>query len=538
MSETYDIILVLPYRFSDHPSFPEGILKRVLEYAGFRVGWIETPLWQDPDSFKILGRPRLFFAIVPGPVDSVVLNYTASRRRRREDLYQSGGSAYFPDSARSASSRIRPDRSVMALSNQIRKAWKGVHIISGGMETTLRTLSHFDFQQERIRRSILLDARLDLAVMGMGEHQIVAIARAMRKGTAPNELCLPGTARIMAQHPPGNQWEDLPCFEAVQKDPSLLLELQRGISRAASRGYGYVQQHAERFVVVFPHSVYSTEDLDRIYDLPYERCHPEGTGRSPALTMNLFSITSHRGCAGACAFCSISRHQGRQVISRSPESVMREVETLSHHPAWKGIVPDVGGATAEMYGMDHPTSSSTSPYLNLLREVRSHHSVRQVFVGSGVRHDLMLRQPDLLEEIMRHHCGKFLRVAPEHTHDDVLSLMGKPRFDSFRNFSRLFHSINRSLKRKIELAAYIVIGHPGEEDAYTRDMAGILEESGVHKVDAQIFTPSPGTLSTAMYVSGQDPGGKSIPVCRDIHSLERRKARLYGQKKIRRKGTS
>jgi len=527
MKKAFDIILVMPYPFTDHPSFPEGILANVLKAEGFRVGVIDSPHWQDPREFTRLGRPQLFFAIVPGPVDSIIMNFTPTGKRRREDLYQMDGNAYFAGLPPGVGARVRPDRSVITLANQIRKAWKDIEIVAGGMETSQRIAAHFDYQQQRIRRSILLDARLDLAVSGMGEIQIVEIARAAASGTPLREMKIPGTA-VNLPDPPGDaEWIELPGHEDILNSPDLLLQSYRERMRAGMQGKGTRQRHGDRWIVKYPDPPYTSRDLDRIYNLEYSRTHLSSISMSPALTMNLFSITSHRGCLGRCAFCAVRGHQGGHVVSRSSESIIREVVEMQRHARWRGIVTDLGGATAEMYGMDEDANPVHPPYLELLRRLRNREDIRKVFVSSGVRFDLMLKYPELLEEIMRHHSGRFLRVAPEHTHDEVLSIMGKPSLSRFREFCRLFSQINRGLKRRVELAAYVVIGHPGESDHHVRGMKATLRNLGVDRVDAQIFTPAPGLLSTAMYVAGSDLRGKTLPVCRESRLLDRRKESVY-----------
>ncbi len=529
MKSTYDVILVLPYPFADHPSFPEALLAAALKQEGFRVGILDVPHWQDEREFLRLGRPELFFAIVPGPVDSLIMNYTPTLKRRREDLYQIHGGAYFPDSPPSAASRIRPDRCVITFANQIRKAWKDVMVIAGGMETSERIYAHYDLLQQRIRRSILLDARLDLAVAGMGELQICAVARGVAAGIPIGEMGIPGTAMIQSRKPPEADFEELPAFDELTDHPAQLLRAYAVQRSAAAAARGTCQRHNDRWVVRLPDAVYSGKDLDSIYNREYRRAHIGNQTMSPALTMNLFSITSHRGCLGRCAFCAVCRIQGGKVVSRSVESVLQEVDQISHHPRWQGVVADVGGATAEMYGMNSFKSPAGTAYLELLRRIRRHPAVRKVFTASGVRHDLMLKNPELLEEIMRFHSGSFLRVAPEHIHDEVLHYMGKPPFQVFRDFCALFADINRGLKRRVDLAAYIIIGHPGEEKRHIRDAGRVLRNLGVSRVDAQIFTPAPGLLSTALFAAGMDERGNPVAVCRDKHELERRKAGIYAR---------
>jgi uncharacterized radical SAM protein YgiQ len=542
-SSTYDVIIVQPYPFADHPSFPEGILKRALAADGFRVGVIEAPYWQDPGAFKALGRPALFFAVVSGPLDSVVLNYTAGRRRRREDLYQFGGGAFFANRPPDIKYKIRPDRTVTVFCGRLREAYRDVPLVIGGVEASLRCFAHYDFQEDKVRRSLLLDSRADILVSGSGEKQVVAIARLLRQGAQAREIDIPGTARIWAQLPAEKDCLELPACEEVQADPARLLQGQLLIDQA-SGGRALAQRHANRWVVLNPAQPYSGADLDFVYGLGYSRRHPQHAGYTPALRMNLFSVTAHRGCAGGCAFCSITQSEGRRVVSRSPESVLREIRALAGHGEWRGVVSDIGGPSAEMYGADCPAANCVrpscllprqcgqfragGPYLDLLRRSRSQPGVKKVLLGSGVRHDLMLGDPALLEEIMREHCGRFLRVAPEHTEDEVLDLMGKPRFAVFEEFVRLFRRLNRGLRRPVELAPYLIVGHPGETAAMVPQMKDKLRALGLDTCDAQIFTPSPGTRATAMYHAALSPPGKPLAVEKDIRALQDRKRLLSG----------
>jgi uncharacterized radical SAM protein YgiQ len=539
----FDVILVLPYPFADHPSFPEGILKRALEAAGFSVGVIETPFWQERQPFMVLGRPALFFAVVSGPLDSLVLNYTAGRRRRREDLYQFAGQAFFAGSPSDIKFKVRPDRTLTVFCNRLRQAYRDVPLVIGGVEAALRCFAHYDFQEDRVRRSVLLDSRADILVNGNGEKQVVAIARLLRQGVPAREIDIPGTARIWARLPLEKNCLELPPCEEVQSDPARLLQSQLRIGQAG-RDRALAQKHANRWVVQNPAELYKGADLDFIYGLDYRRHHPGYPGFSPALRMNLFSVTAHRGCAGGCSFCSIALSEGRRVVSRSPESIFKEIRSLAAHPQWRGVVSDIGGPTAEMYGGDCQVASCRKPscllpescshfqpgkpYRDLLRRCRSLPGVRKIMLGSGVRHDLMLHNPELLEEILGEHCGRFLRVAPEHTEDQVLDLMAKPRFAVFEEFVRLFQRLNRGLRRPVELAPYLIVGHPGETAAMVPLMKKKLLALGLKTCDVQIFTPTPGTLSTAMYHSGLSPAGKPLAVEKDIRALQERKRILTG----------
>ncbi len=537
----FDVILVLPYPAADHPSFPEGILKRALEAAGFAVGVIETPFWQERNSFAALGRPRLCFAVVSGPLDSLVLNYTAGRRRRREDLYQFEGRSFFEDHPPDIKFKIRPDRTLTVFCNRLREAYREVPLIIGGVEATQRCFAHYDFQENKVRRSVLLDSRADILVSGNGEKQIVAIARELRQGVPPTQIDIPGTARVCSRLPIEKNCLELPACEAVQSDPVQLLQSQLRIGQVGGRR-ALAQKHANRWVVLNPAELYASADLDHIYGLGYSRRHLQHPTYSPALRMNLFSVTAHRGCAGGCAFCSITQSEGRRVVSRSTDSIFREIRSLAAHPEWRGVVSDIGGATAEMYGSDCPDASCRrpsclqprvcphfhpgEPYRQLLRRARTLPGVKKILLGSGVRHDLLLQNPDLLAEIMGEYCGGFLRVAPEHTEDEVLALMGKPRFAVFEEFVALFRRLNRGLQRPVKLAPYLIVGHPGETAAMVQAMKKKMRALGLKTCDAQIFTPSPGTLSTAMYHCGLSPAGKAIAVEKDIRALQLRKLLL------------
>jgi len=544
----YDIIFVLPYRFSDHPSFPEGILKRALEADGFSVGFIETPFWQEPESFSLLGEPNLFFAIIPGPVDSVVLNYTSTRKRRIEDLYQEKGRAYFEGYPPSIKYKIRPDRTVVVFANRIRQQFKSVPIVIGGIEATLRRFAHYDFQEEKIKRSILLDTRADIMVTGMGELQLLRLAQEARAGAVLKDLDLPGTARMTKDVDAFPQYGRLPDMAEILAEPGKLMEAELIKEQSIVAGRGVVQPHEGRFIIQHPAQSYTVNDINRIYGYSFSRSHLENPGKkniTPALLMNLFSVTSHRGCGGGCSFCSISAHEGKRILPRSQDSILAEIENFNHHPQWRGIVSDIGGGTAEMYGNDCDnlacrrtscliketceTVADTGPYLNLLRQAREIKGVKQIFLGSGIRYDLMVRNPVLLEEILRFHCGRFLRTAPEHTEDSVLDLMRKPRFEAFEEFMVLFNSINWKLKRKIQMAPYLIVGHPGETMKDVYNMRDRLNELKLETSDVQIFTPTPGTLSTAMYYSGLSPSLKPIPVERNVRELMKRKNILTPQ---------
>ena len=520
-------------------------MRKALEFEGFRVGVIETPFWQKKESFGALGRPRLFFAVISGPVDSVVLNYTSTRRRRKEDLYQLKGRAYFDGYPPSIKYKIRPDRTAIVFTNRIKELFHDVTIVIGGLEATLRCFAHYDFQQDKIRRSILLDSRADILVTGMGEKQLVRIARILESGVPGNEIILQGAARVTNEFPEENRFSELPSFEDILLDRTKLMEAHLIMERASLEGKGSVQRDGNRYVVQYPAETYRPSDLDHIYDQHYTRMHLKGDSYAPALRMNLFSITSHRGCSGGCSFCSIGIHHGKKVISRSMESILKEIRTQTRHPEWEGYISNVGGATAEMYGNDCEAGGCLKPsclypercrlflpgkaYRELLRECRKVPGVKKIFLGSGVRYDILLNNPELLEEILVYHSGRFLRIAPEHTEESVLHLMRKPTFKALESFVRLFQSINKRLKRRIELAPYLIVGHPGEKWVDVIEMEKKLKYLGLKPTSVQIFTPSPGNFSTAMYYAGCDPSLKPIPIEKKMGQLMKRKE-LFSQR--------
>lgn len=537
----FDIVLVLPYKFSDHPSFPEGVLRRVAEAEGCRVGVIEQPRWDSAADFKACGMPRLFFAVVTGPIDSIVLNYTASRKRRMEDLYQPQGNGFFPGSAPSISSRIRPDRTALVYTARIREAYRDAQVLLGGMEASGRRFGHYDFQSGKLRRSILLDSRADLLVHGMGELPLRRIISALRSGARLSELQLPGTAGVFSDPP--SQGVELPSWELLQQDPEQLMHSWLGMHRALRQHLPAWQRCQNRCVVMQPPELLDRAGLDQVYALPFTRRHPDGTAYTPALQMNLFSVTTHRGCGGGCSFCAITEHEGQRIVSRSPESILAEVRAFQRHPSWRGVIGDLGGASADMYGSGcgdpcgrhsclHPAScpdfDGRGAYLRLLRAVRREPGVKQVFVASGLRYDRLLMEPELFDEILRYHSGKFMRVAPEHSDPGVLDLMQKPRWEVFLEFTELHRRLNRGLSRPVPLYPYLITGHPGETDHAVTMLAGELKRLQLRNQDVQLFTPVPGTLSTAIWYSGIGPDLKPVPVERDPVRLQRRKELLTG----------
>ncbi len=503
----FDVILVSGEPYADHPLSPAGMIARVLDAEGYRVGVIACPDWKGTADFMKLGRPRLYFGVTSGSIDSMLVNTTPLKRERARDP-----NAPFL-------SRM-PDRAVIVYANRIRELHKGARIVLGGIEASLRRFAHYDYWGDDVRRSILLDTRADILVYGPGEFQAVEIARRLAEGKDLDGIR--GTAVIRAEAPSGA--DVVPSFEAVKGDKNLFCEAQRRMSNRRTIAQG----HGNRFVVQYPAPDYRPEDLDRVYGLPFTRRIPEGF---PELGMARFSVQTHRGCVGRCSFCALSLHQGDRIVSRSEASILDEIRRMTQHPEWRGIVDDLGGPSANMYGMDRVTAEAGLPkfvaaahrrLIGLMREARAIPGVRKVFVRSGIRYDLALESPEYIRELVRHHVSGLLKIAPEHVSDNVLRLMnksgGRSRLDEFR---RAFaEAVAESpLKGARYLKYYFLVAHPGTTEKEARELADYvrgLERGGEKAIEGvQIFTPTPMTRSTCMYYTGLDPiTGESVYVPR------------------------
>ncbi len=534
----YDVIFILPYRFSDHPIFPEGILKRSLENSDFSVGIIETPFHLNPSSFKILGRPKLFFAIIPGPVDSTVLNYTSTRKRRKEDMYQEDGNGFFKDTPPSIKYRIRPDRTVIVFSSKIKEIYKNVPIVIGGIEATLRRFAHYNFLDNSIRRSILLDSRANILVKGNGEKQIVKIAQLLSSGLRIEEIRISGIVKIEKEL----NFDDflmLPSYEEIKKNRELFLKATLITEKNDFSGKIIVQPHSEKFVVQYGNEIYTVSDIEKVYSFSYTRLHLKKKEKlTPALKFNLFSVQTHRGCGGGCLFCSINFHEGKKIVSRSIESIIKEIYSLKKHPLWEGIIHDLSSPSPEMYGKDCKVHNCKRPscvykkkcspfkknenFLKLLKEIAKLKGVK-TYIGSGFRFDLLIEEPEILERLLLYHTKRFLRVAPEHTEGKITHLMRKPDFSKFKEFMNVFKDINSKLKNKKSIIPYIMVGFPGETFKDSIIMKKKLKSLGIKRVDVQIFTPTPGTIATAMYYAELNENFEKIPVEKKIRNLVERK---------------
>ena len=519
-----DVVFVTGDAYVDHPSFAMAILGRVLEAAGYKVGIVSQPDWRSCEPWREFGKPRLFFAISAGNMDSMINHYTANRKVRNADAYSPGGKI-----------GVRPDRATLAYCQRSREAFSGVPVIAGGVEASLRRLAHYDYWSDKVRRSILLDSKADLVVYGMGEEAVVAIARRLDAGQTVKDLRdMRGVAYALgARETAPDDALEIPSYEEVVADKLAFAEATRRIHDETNpyNARTITQRHDRQVVVQTPPPLpISDRSMDHIYDLPYTRLpHPSYTEPIPAYEMIKDSVTIMRGCFGGCTFCSITTHQGRIIQSRSHESVLGEVRKMTRDPGFKGIVSDIGGPTANMYRMEctrpeveavcrrqscvHPTickllGTDHQPLVQLMKEARETPGVRKVLVASGIRMDLARRSPEYMKELARHHVGGHLKVAPEHTDAGVLGLMRKPSGDDFEKFADEFRRESDKAGKSQYLVPYFIASHPGSDLAAMIDLALFLKRNGYRPDQVQDFIPAPFDVATAMYYTGIDPFSK------------------------------
>jgi uncharacterized radical SAM protein YgiQ len=550
--DTVDVVFVTGDAYVDHPSFAMAILHRVLEHAGFRVAVLSQPDWHSCEPWRQFGRPRLFFAVSAGNMDSMINHYTANKKVRNDDAYSPGGRI-----------GLRPDRATLVYCQRAREAFPGVPVIAGGVEASLRRLAHYDYWSDSVRRSILLDAKADLIAYGMGEQTIVEIARRLAAGQTVKDLRdMRGVTYVLGAkesetlkaprlQPGGFEAVLLPPFEEVRDDKLAFAEATRVIHTNTNpfNAAALVQFHDRQAVVQNPPALpLSREEMDAVYDLPFtRRPHPSYTEPIPAHEMIKDSVTIMRGCFGGCTFCSITAHQGRIIQSRSQESVLREVRKLAADPEFKGVISDVGGPTANMYRMRctrpevearckrlscvHPTvckllGTDHGPLVQLLREVRTQPGVRKVFVSSGIRMDLAQLSPEYVRELAEHHTGGRLKVAPEHTSPKVLELMKKPSIDNFGGFAKQFRQASAAAgKPRQQLVPYFIASHPGSNLAEMIDLALYLKRNGYRPDQVQDFIPAPFDIATCLWHTGVDPFTKKpVTVARGMRDRKMQRA--------------
>jgi uncharacterized radical SAM protein YgiQ len=518
----FDIILITGDAYIDHPSFGTALIGRVLWDAGFTVGIIAQPSGKTVDDFKALGKPLLFFGISSGNVDSMVNNYTPNLKRRSKDVYSPGGILK------------RPDRATIVYTNRVHELFPDVPIVVGGIEASLRRFAHYDYWQDRVRQSILADAPADLLVFGMGEHQVVSIARRISDGEPIGTIRdVSGTAYTMELA----QWRqqrpediaELPGFSEVVQDKSAYARAFALHYREQDpvRGKTIAQPHPKTVVIQNPPALPLTqEELDHVYDLPFSRlAHPLYRQPVPALESVQFSVTSHRGCFGGCSFCALTHHQGRIVQSRSIISIIREVIRMTKMPAFRGIVQDVGGPTANMYGLScdqwetcgacadkrcspacKSLCTSHEDQCRLLGKIREISGVKHVFIGSGIRYDLVLFDDSgYLDIICNHHISGHLKVAPEHVSPRVTTIMNKPGQEVFDRFCARFSALPQNKKKRQYLLPYFMSGHPGCTIADMIDLAVYIRDNHLYTEQVQDFTPTPMSVSSCMYYTGFNP---------------------------------
>lgn len=516
-----DFVYVTGDAYVDHPSFGLAIISRVLEKAGYRVAMLPQPDWHSCADFQRFGRPRIGFLVTAGVIDSMVNHYTAARRPRSEDAYSPGGRA-----------GMRPDRATIVYANRIREAYPGCPIAVGGVEASLRRFAHYDYWDDRVRNSMLVDSGADVLLFGMGERSILAVAKWMEARRPFSEMRVPGTC-VMVSEPPAGAVE-IDSWEEVSRDREKYARAfkQQYDQQDPVRGKPVCQKHGKKYLLQNPPDLpLSREELDQVYALPYERrWHPmyDKLGGVPALSEVKFSITSVRGCFGACNFCALTFHQGRIVSSRSKQSILEEARLFTKQPDFKGYIHDVGGPTGNFRRpacakqlksgacqnrqclFPEPCKNLVADhreYVDILRALRALPGVRKVFVRSGLRFDYILRDRsnEFLRELVEHHVSGQLKVAPEHVSPRALHYMGKPDAGVYDDFVHRYTQMNAHLGLKQYLVPYFMSSHPGctLEDAIR--LATYMHKTGQHPDQVQDFYPTPGTLSTAMFFTGLDP---------------------------------
>lgn len=523
--EQCDFVYVIGDAYVDHSSFGSAIISRTLEAFGYKVGIISQPDWKDPESVTILGRPRLGFLVSAGNMDSMVNHYTVNKKRRHEDAYTPGGVI-----------GKRPDYATIVYCNLIKRTYKDVPVIIGGIEASLRRLGHYDYWSDKVRRSILLDSGADMISYGMGEHSIVEIADALNSGIDVSDITFIAGTVFKAKDLSGlGKYIRLPDFDEIVADKkvyakSFYMQYQNTDPHTAGI---LVEKYKEKVYIVQnpPSRPLTTKEFDDVYGYEYMRdYHPsyKKLGGVPALSEIKFSLTSNRGCFGGCSFCALTFHQGRIVQARSHESILEEARLMTNEPDFKGYIHDVGGPTADFRGpacdkqLKHGVCTNRQclfpdvcpnvnaghkDYVTLLRKLRNLPRVKKVFVRSGIRFDYVMADKDdtFLQEICEHHISGQLRVAPEHVSDNVLKRMGKPSNSVYNAFLKRYRRINDKTGKEQFVVPYLMSSHPGSTMKEAIELAEYIRDLGYMPEQVQDFYPTPSTISTCMYYTGYDP---------------------------------
>lgn len=520
----FDFIYVTGDAYVDHPSFGAAIVIRLLESLGYTVGIISQPDWKSERDFKIYGKPRLAFLVTGGNIDSMVAHYTAAKRKRSDDAYTAGGKA-----------GKRPDRAVIVYCKKIREIYGNVPIAIGGLEASLRRFAHYDYWDDLVRPSILLDSGADLLMYGMGEHQIEELARRLDGGESISNIHnIRGTCYLTEPINTPIGAAECASYEQVKENKKAYARSCRQQYDQQDEVYGktVIQRHGKMMLVQNPPSYsLTTEELDRIYSLPYMRAyHPsyESVGGVPGIEEVKFSITHNRGCFGYCNFCSIALHQGRRITCRSEESILDEARRLTEMPDFKGYIHDVGGPTANFrkpscekqikLGLckgkkclaPEPCpnlEADHSEYIDILRKLRKIKDVKKVFIRSGIRYDYLMEDEsdEFIKELIKNHVSGQLKVAPEHCSAAVLDKMGKPHIEAYKKFQKKFYEITKGIGKEQYLVPYLMSSHPGSTLKEAIELAVFLKENNMRPEQVQDFYPTPGTLSTCMFYTGLDP---------------------------------
>ena len=573
-----DVIIFSGDAYVDHPSFGAAVIGRLLEAEGLKVAIVPQPNWQDDlRDFKKMGRPRLFFGISAGCMDSMVNKYTAAKRFRSED-------AYSPNGKHS----MRPEYATTVYSTILKQLYPDVPVVIGGIEASMRRFTHYDYWQDRLQKSILVDSKADILVYGMGEQPITAIASAMKEHLQANgkehmtadeareltrdikqtgyiatksKVVVDSTVdKVLAPH--------TECLRSKEKQAANFLTIEKESNKANAKRL--MQEYEEGVVVINPpFPTMSTEQLDHSFDLPYTRLpHPKYNGkRIPAYDMIKHSVNIHRGCFGGCAFCTISAHQGKFIVNRSQESILREIEEIARMEDFKGYLSDLGGPSANMYMMKGKNSElcakcsrpsciqpkicpnmniDHSALLELYRKVDALPCIKKSFIGSGVRYDMLLHKTgdsardavtaQYTEELIRNHVSGRLKVAPEHTNDTVLRLMRKPPFKQFHDFKRIFDRINSKHNLKQQIIPYFISSHPGSTLESMAELAAETRQLNFHLEQVQDFTPTPMTMATEMYYTGINPEtGEKVYVAHSMRDKEAQRKFFFWYKPEERK---